>query len=102
MRPTDVDTRPPLSLRRRVARFVQGCSYWSGLVELLPARSRAAILMYHSVAPPESARYVDFAWRMSAEEFERQVSFLAQHRRVIALRELVKRLKDGADPEPGS
>ena len=97
-----MDTRQPLSLRRRVARFVQGCSYWSGLVEFLPPRGRAAILMYHSIALPETAPYIDLSWRMSAEEFERQVGFLARHRRVVSLGDLVQRLKDGRDPEPGS
>jgi peptidoglycan/xylan/chitin deacetylase (PgdA/CDA1 family) len=97
-----MDTRFPTSLRRRLIRLGQGGAYWSGLVQCLPARGRAAILMYHSVAPPEAAPYVDFAWRMSAECFEEQVRFLTRHRRVVALSELVERLRSGVDPEPGT
>jgi peptidoglycan/xylan/chitin deacetylase (PgdA/CDA1 family) len=58
--------------------------------------------MYHSVPPPETERYVDVAWRMSPARFEEQVRFLARHRRVIALGELVRRLREGREPDPGS
>ncbi len=97
-----MDLRPPTSFRRRVLRLAQAGSYWSGLVQCLPARARAAILMYHSVPPAEVAPYVDLAWRMSSERFERQVRFLARHRRVIALGELVRRLREGIPLDPGS
>ncbi len=97
-----MDTRPPIPFRRRLIRAAQSGAYWSGVLAGLPARGRAAILMYHSVAPPETARYVDVAWRMTPARFEQQVRFLARHRRVIPLAELVQRLREARAPEPGS
>lgn len=97
-----MDTRFPASWRRKLIHLAQGSVYWSGLVQALPPQGRAAILMYHSIAPPETAPYVDFAWRMSPERFEEQVRFLTRHRRVVALGELVEQLQRGENPAPGS
>lgn len=97
-----LDTRLPIPFRRKVLRLAQGALYWSRGLNRLPRRGGATILMYHSVAPAETAKYIDVAWRMPVARFEAQARFLAQHRRVIALGDLARQLKSGVEPEPGT
>lgn len=97
-----MDTRAPIPFRRRVLRLAQGALYWSRGLDRLGRHGGATILMYHSVAPAETAKYIDIAWRMPVAMFEEQARFLAQHRHVISLSELARQLKNGKQPEPGT
>lgn len=97
-----LDTRAPIPLRRKVLHLAQGALYWSRSLDGLPRRGGATILMYHSVAPAETEKYIDVAWRMPIAMFEEQARFLAKHRRVVALSELARRLKSCVEPEPGT
>jgi peptidoglycan/xylan/chitin deacetylase (PgdA/CDA1 family) len=62
----------------------------------------AIILMYHSVAPDEAARYIEPANRVDPRTFERQMAFLASPRRVVALSELVDEIAAGRTPRAGT
>lgn len=75
--------------------------YWSGACgaweRLGSSRSDAAtILLYHSVAPPETRRWLDPRNTLDSTVFERQMSMLARSGRVISLDELAGRLKAGS------
>lgn len=97
-----MDTRAPIPLRRKVLHLAQGALYWSRSLDRLPRRGGATILMYHSVAPVETAKYIDVAWRMPVAMFEAQACFLARHRHVVSLHALAQQLKSGSEPEPGT
>lgn len=80
--------RTETRLRRRALFAFQGAAYWSGLGHffLRAARLRGAIiLMYHSVAGPRDADWIDPRNRITPELFERQMAFLARHRAVVSL-----------------
>lgn len=53
------------------------------------------ILMYHSVAQDDEARFIEPGNRIAPRLFERQMAFLAAERRVVALSELVETLARG-------
>jgi peptidoglycan/xylan/chitin deacetylase (PgdA/CDA1 family) len=87
-------------------RDVAGASlYWSGLSHGYQALARpggAIILMYHSIAPDELAGVIDPPNRMSPADFERQMRFLHDHRRVVSMTQLAEQLEAGQTPEGGT
>lgn len=62
----------------------------------------AIALMYHSIAPPELARWIDPGVRKTPEVFEEQMAFLARHRRPISLTQLLAELDRGETPPAGT
>ena len=66
------------------------------------ATSGAVIFIYHSVPSAEETRYIDPRNRMAPHTFVRQMEFLARHRRVIGLPQLLEHLARGEDPPPQS
>ncbi len=83
---------PALSLRRRLLRHAQAGLYWTGAAafyaRLRPSQS-PCILMYHSVACLADASWIAPRNRMSPERFEVQMRFLARHRHVLSIANLV-------------
>lgn len=89
----------------KIREAIERGAYWSGLIDLYARITRAdgaIILMYHSVAPASEAEGIDPRNHVLAEVFERQMEFLAAHRRVIALRELVDTMVKGVTPPGGT
>ena len=79
--------------------------HWSGAGRAFEMATRAAgavILMYHSVARDEEAGFVEPANRIAPRHFERQMAFLRERRRVVALSELVEDLVRGRTPPAGT
>ena len=70
------------------------------------ARSRslsgAVILMYHSIADKPDSRWIDPRNHIAPSVFRKHLSFLAAHRNVISLAELLDRLGDGAPIRRGT
>jgi len=64
--------------------------------------SGAIILMYHSVARDDEARFVEPANRIAPRLFERQMAFLRAKRRVVALSQIVEDLARGRTPPAGT
>ena len=60
------------------------------------------ILMYHSVAGDEEARFVEPANRITPRHFERQMAYLRETRRVVPLSLLVDELAAGKSPPVGT
>lgn len=90
---------------RRVARSLVFRLDQCGLLSLyngLWPRPGAIILMYHSVAAKEDAVWIDPSNHLPPEAFERQMQFLAKHRRVISLTTLIESLRQGESCPPGS
>jgi peptidoglycan/xylan/chitin deacetylase (PgdA/CDA1 family) len=83
------------SMRREIA---GAALQWSGAgsaFERLARPEGAAILMYHSIADPQAARFVEPRIHMSAKRFERQMAFLSRHRTVVPLSEVVESVAAG-------
>jgi peptidoglycan/xylan/chitin deacetylase (PgdA/CDA1 family) len=96
-----VETR----LRRRALLAFQRAAYWSGLGYAFLRASRpqgAIILMYHSVAGPAEARWIDPRNRISPELFERQMAFLAARRSVVSMDDLLAACAAGESLQAGS
>lgn len=68
----------------------------------LRSQAGAVILMYHSVADEAEARFVEPGNRIAPAAFERQMAFLAAHRRVVALSALVDDIARGLTPPAGT
>ena len=62
----------------------------------------AIVLMYHSVADASDSAWIEPANHVPADVFQEQMTFLAQHRRVISLRDLAGLLRAGRAPEHGT
>ena len=62
----------------------------------------AVILMYHTVADREDAPFVDPRNHLPPAVFRRQLSFLAEHRSVISLDDLIACLEAGETPPRGT
>lgn len=93
------------SFRRRVLLALQKAVYWSGVGYLylkIRRQQGAIILTYHSVAPAASAYWIDPRNRISPGLFERQMRFLAEHRRVISTNALLKALMERSPLPAGS
>ena len=54
----------------------------------------AIVLMYHSVADRDEAAWIDPRNHVPADVFARQMAFLAEHRKVVSLAQLVTRARD--------
>ena len=79
--------------------------HWSGAgraFEIAARPAGAIILMYHSVAADDAARYIEPANCIPPRLFERQMAFLAAERRVIPLAELVDDVASGHTPPAGT
>ena len=79
--------------------------HWTGAgraFERAVRPSGAIILMYHSVAADDAARFIEPGNRIAPRLFERQMAFLREHRRVVALSELVEDLVRGRTPPAGT
>jgi peptidoglycan/xylan/chitin deacetylase (PgdA/CDA1 family) len=93
------------SRRDRVVRGLHYGAFYSGLsaaASRLTTKTRATILMYHSVPTADEARWMDPANCMSPARFEQQMAFLARRRHVISLRALVEMLEEGKPFQPGT
>lgn len=87
------------------ADVVGGLAHWSGAGWAFEAVARpdgAIILMYHSVATTEEARFIDPPNRITPECFEQQMKFLSEHRRVMSMSDLMERLERGESPPAGT
>lgn len=79
--------------------------YLSGagrVFELAAQPTGAIILMYHSVAPDDAARFVDPPNHLPPAMFERQMAFLSERRRVAPLSEVVEQIASGESPPAGT
>jgi peptidoglycan/xylan/chitin deacetylase (PgdA/CDA1 family) len=79
--------------------------FWSGLgfaYERLARPTGAVILMYHSVARPGVAPFIDPPNHLTSDTFERQMLFLKRHRKVVSLIDLIAGLEAGETPEAGT
>lgn len=92
-------------LRRLIGPPLQALGYCSGMMHLTARvqRSHGALaLMYHSVADEDHTPWIDPSNHVPAEIFARQMAFLAHHRRVISLADLVDLLQRGESPDNGT
>src|SRR5712692_3225333 len=79
--------------------------YWSGVGRAFEAATQptgAIILMYHSIAADNVAESVDPPNRLPPGMFERQMAFLSEHRRVVALSHVVEEIAAGRSPAAGT
>jgi peptidoglycan/xylan/chitin deacetylase (PgdA/CDA1 family) len=93
-----VGAAPRDPLRRRLLNAAQAASYWSGLTRLYVRgrdSSSASILMYHSVPARVDESWIAPCNRMRPDTFERQMRFLAHHRCVLGLDDLLDRIDRG-------
>lgn len=91
--------------RARLGRPLQSLGFAIGLTEFSPRLRRvhgAIILMYHSVADTEHARWIDPQNHVPIDVFESQMAYLAQNRHVISLADLVQLIRDGRSADPRS
>jgi len=92
------------SLQRRVVTTLQRALLRIGgrrLRRLLSGRGGATILVYHSLAGAHSP-WIDPSNAEDPQVFARQMRFLAENRRVIALADLASALAAGRTPRAGS
>lgn len=93
------------ALRTRLGRPLQSLGYATGAMQFT-ARLRglrgAVILMYHSVAEGEARWFIDPRNHVPAEVFHEQMTFLARHRTVVSLTDLVDSIKRGETPSEGT
>lgn len=78
---------------------------WSGAARAYEFAHRprgAIVLMYHSVSDGSHDAHVDPGNRLPLADFERQMSFLKQHRQVISLSSLVEQARRGETPPAGT
>lgn len=109
MRAADRNPAPAASawnvMKRTLRHGLQSAFALSGLasvyVRALGIRG-GTILMYHSVADGPESAWVDPRYHVPPARFEEQMSFLARHRRVVSLTELVGAVEDGRDLPAGS
>jgi len=92
-------------IRRTSGARLQSTLYDSGLLDLVAAAMRrqgAVVLMYHSVAAREQHRWIDPANLIAPEAFRQQMEYLATHRTVVSLSQLVERVGSGQSPDRGT
>ncbi len=85
-------------MRAALRSGLEGLLHYSGAAGLyarLRSLAGATILMYHSVARPAEAAWIDPPNRMAPERFEAHLRYLRRHRRVLSLGEVVERLRNG-------
>ena len=90
------------NFKSRAMRQLHMLSYFSGVSSIyarLKDRSTrgsvASILMYHSIPSPHETSWIDPRNCLSAEQFEAQIRFLATHRHVISIDQLIHQLEKG-------
>lgn len=96
-------SKPPM--RRRVLRSLERGIHASGLHTsyVPPAAGRGvAILAYHAVPSPDIARWLDPQNRIDRGLFERQMHYLAKHRRVLDLDEVLSIVEGRSEAPPGA
>lgn len=84
---------------------VQRVLWLSGLFEIylrFTGKNGAIILMYHSIINSKNRRFIDPAYAMGIDEFDRQMKFLSKHRHVISMDDLSKKLAEGKTPKRGT
>ena len=92
-------------LRRRIGPSLQVMGHALGLMKLeahLRGINGAVVLMYHSVADQALSRWIDPRNHVPADIFARQISFLARHKRVISLDELIAAIDRDQDVAEGT
>lgn len=89
-----------VDIRRQALRLAQGALTRSHAIDRLPPRGGATVLMYHGVATPHLARFME--GYLPVDEFERHVAFLAAERHVVGISELSNLLAAGEEPPPGT
>lgn len=85
--------------------YADSALYMSGAAwafDKVTRQTGAVILMYHSVAEDEVAKFIDPPNHLPKTEFEKQVAFLSQHRNVVSLTELMGQLDAGEEPTAGT
>ncbi len=104
-----VDTSYRISAKSKVLKQLHLCSYLSGISSLygwvrarIKRESIAVILMYHSVPEASAACWIDPGNSVSPEVFEQHVQFLANHRHVVSMDQLVEQLEQGEPLRPGT
>jgi peptidoglycan/xylan/chitin deacetylase (PgdA/CDA1 family) len=81
-----------------MARLTALNKIWSAMTE----RPGAIILMYHSVAQDDKARFIEPRNRIAPRLFERQMAYLREARRVVSLSRLVDEIAAGESPPAGT
>lgn len=92
------NTAPTYTAKERALRQVHLLLYQSGLSSLyahLKRESVASILMYHSIPAATETEWIDPCNALSAEAFEAQIQFLAEHRRVVSIDQLAQQIEQG-------
>lgn len=92
-------------MKQRVLQGLQAGLYLSGLSWIYVRAASpigAVILMYHSVSTPERRSWHDPSNTIDANLFRRQMTFLARHRRVVGLSDLVATIRKGEEPPAGT
>lgn len=104
-----LDTSARLSLKRKLQKQLHLLAYRTGISSLysqvnarLTGESVASILMYHSIPAPHEVPWMDPRNCLSAEGFEAQMQFLANHRQVVSIDALVQQLNAGEAICPGT
>lgn len=100
-----LDTLPSLSLKDRVLKQLHLLSYWSGLSSLYARfkhEGAATILMYHSIPAAHESEWIDPCNCMTADDFEKQVAFLANSRYVVSIKQLTQQLECGEPIRKGT
>ncbi len=95
----------PERLTRQVFLALQRGLYWSraGRAFLFGTGAAGAIIWeYHSVAPPDEARWIEPSNRVDTGRFERQIAFLARRRNVVSMDELVDAIQRGQQLPAGT
>jgi len=93
------------TLRRRIRNGLERSFHWCRADSLYVAARKvrgAMILMYHSVPDAELEDRIDPRFSVPQDVFAVQMWYLARHRRVIAMSELVDCLENGTSPPPRS
>jgi len=88
-------------LKRQLVKGLHQLTYCSGVSSLyarikagIKGKSIASVLMYHSIPAVGEQAWMDPCNCLSAEAFEAQMRFLAQHRHVISVDRLVQMLHE--------
>ena len=86
-------------MRQWLKRILSAVIFYSGLIALLryAGRDHVKVLLYHSVSNGRSAPGAE-SWSVDPTTFERHLSYIAGHYRVIPLKALVEALQKGEVP----
>lgn len=93
----DLKKRILLSLDKIIYRIGIGFTY----IKVQQIRG-AVILMYHSIAPSKLANWIEPEGHTKPSVFESQMNFLANHRNVISLNQLIAQFLKNKTPQAGS